>query len=74
MLPHFSLAVHCIDVCHNSRSVLSVCIMPMSNYNIIVRIGHKDTVLLLLQAGARRSTVNNMGKTVMQLGSFVGEY
>lgn len=34
--------------------------------------GHKDTVLLLLQAGARRSTVNNMGKNVMQLGSFVG--
>ena len=35
--------------------------------------GHKDTVLTLLQAGARRSTVNNMGKNVIQLGSFVGE-
>lgn len=35
--------------------------------------GHKDTVLILLQAGARRSTVNNMGKNVVQLGSFVGE-
>ena len=35
--------------------------------------GHKDTVLMLLQAGARRSTVNNMGKNVIQLGSFVGE-
>lgn len=36
-------------------------------------LGHKDTVLTLLQAGARSSTVNNMGKNVMQLGSFVGE-
>ena len=36
-------------------------------------LGHKDTVLTLLQAGARRSTVNNMGKNVIQLGSFVGE-
>ena len=39
----------------------------------VMFLGHKDTVLTLLQAGARRSTVNNMGKNVIQLGSFVGE-
>ena len=44
----------------------------MHEFNVMVP-GHKDTVLTLLQAGARRSTVNNMGKNVIQLGSFVGE-
>ena len=28
---------------------------------------------LLLQAGAKTSTVNNAGKTAVQLGAFVGE-
>lgn len=44
----------------------------MHEFNVMVP-GHKDTVLMLLQAGAKRSTVNNMGKNVLQLGSFVGE-
>ena len=41
---------------------------------MLIDIGHKDTVLTLLQAGARVSTVNCMGKNVIQMGSFVGEF
>ena len=48
------------------------CGVIMHQLNAMVP-GHKDTVLMLLRAGARRATVNNMGKNVIQLGSFVGE-
>ena len=37
------------------------------------QLGHANTVELLLQAGAKTSTVNNARKTAVQLGAFVGE-
>ena len=37
------------------------------------QLGHANIVELLLQAGAKTNTVNNAGKTAVQLGAFVGE-
>ena len=46
---------------------------PHSLLLSLPQLGHANTVELLLQAGAKTNTVNNAGKTAVQLGAFVGE-
>ena len=81
----FNIPLYLFHFCLQYTALMFATIAGQSelvpNYNIIAKFitfvsikGHKDTVLLLLHAGARRSTVNNMGKNVMQLGSFVGVF